>query len=80
MARNGRWFTGVLVAACVLYPGFVGLWEPSLETLALTIVSVFVAVLIGIPLGVGGVRSTLGSNGCCVRCSTRCRPFPPPST
>ncbi len=54
VARNGKWLTGLLAVGCVLYPGLVGLWEPSLETLALTIVSVFVAVLIGVPLGVGG--------------------------
>ncbi len=57
VARHGRWITGLIAAACVLYPGFVGLWEPSLETLALTIVSVSVAVAIGVPLGIGGALS-----------------------
>ena len=52
VARYGRWFTGLVVVACTLYPGFVGLWEPSLETLALTLVSVGVAILLGVPLGV----------------------------
>ncbi len=53
VARHGKWGAGLIAAACAIYPGLVGLWEPSLETLALTLVSVFVAVLIGVPLGVG---------------------------
>ena len=33
-------------------PGVVGLWEPAMETLSLMIVSVALAVLIGVPLGI----------------------------
>lgn len=62
VARHGRWGTGLVVVGCVLYPGFVGLWPESLETLALTIVSVLVAALVGIPLGVAGaLNSRFGS-------------------
>ena len=62
VARHGRWGAGVVVVGCVVYPGFVGLWPESLETLALTIVSVLVAALIGIPLGIaGGLSSRFGS-------------------
>ena len=34
------------------FPGVVGLWEPAMETLSLMIVSVALAVLIGVPLGI----------------------------
>ena len=40
-----------------LFMGVVGLWTESLQTLALMAVSVFIALLIGIPLGIWTARS-----------------------
>lgn len=44
-----------LVAVCVgglLFCGLTGLWEASMQTLALMGISVFISLLIGIPLGI----------------------------
>jgi glycine betaine/proline transport system permease protein len=51
-ARNGNWRSGLIAGLAMLYPGLVGLWEPTIETLALMGVSVLIAVGIGVPLGV----------------------------
>jgi glycine betaine/proline transport system permease protein len=42
----------VLCGIGLLVMGLFGLWEPSLQTLALMIVSVVLSVLIGLPLGI----------------------------
>jgi glycine betaine/proline transport system permease protein len=52
IARNGNWRSGLVAGLAMIYPGLVGLWEPTIETLALMAVSVMIAVVIGIPLGV----------------------------
>jgi glycine betaine/proline transport system permease protein len=41
-----------VAAVAMVYPGLVGLWEPTMETVALMGVSVLIAVAIGVPLGV----------------------------
>lgn len=51
------WAFGNVRVAALAVAGFVffglqGLWEESMDTLALTVAAVFVALLIGIPLGV----------------------------
>jgi glycine betaine/proline transport system permease protein len=51
-ARNGNWRSGLIAGLAMVYPGLVGLWEPTMETLALMGVSVMIAVGIGVPLGV----------------------------
>ena len=45
---------GVLTSIGVLYFGSVGLWEDSIQTLALMGVAVVISVAIGIPLGIWG--------------------------
>ncbi len=50
--RFGNWRVAVLAAAGFLFLGLQGLWQPSMDTLALTIAAVVICVLIGIPLGV----------------------------
>lgn len=50
------WRLGLLTAAGVLSFGFLGVWEAALETLALMIVSVSLALVIGIPLGIWAGR------------------------
>lgn len=47
---------GLLTAAGVMYFGSVGLWEDSIQTVALMGVAVVISVSIGIPLGIWGAR------------------------
>lgn len=47
---------GLLSAVCVLFMGWMGLWAESMQTLALMSVSVGIALLIGIPLGLYAAR------------------------
>ena len=47
---------GLLSAVCVLFMGWMGLWTESLQTLALMGVSVAIALLLGIPLGIYAAR------------------------
>ncbi len=54
--------------------GLLGLWEPTMETLALMVVSrSSLALLIGIPLGIWAGRRPTASSGCCARSWTPCR-------
>ena len=51
-ARVGMWKHGLVAAAALFYTGLVGLWEPTMETLALMSTAVLIAVIIGLPFGV----------------------------
>jgi glycine betaine/proline transport system permease protein len=42
----------LFISICVVSMGLLGLWEESMETLALMLLSVLVSLLIGIPLGI----------------------------
>ena len=46
------WAEAGVVVAAFAYMGLFGLWEPSMQTLSLMTVSVLLAVVIGLPLGV----------------------------
>jgi glycine betaine/proline transport system permease protein len=48
----GNWKIGLLTLCGLLFMGLQGLWQDSMETLALTIAAVTISLLIGIPLGV----------------------------
>jgi glycine betaine/proline transport system permease protein len=48
----GNWRVAVLTAAGFLFLGLQGLWQESMDTLALTIAAVLISLLIGIPLGI----------------------------
>ncbi len=48
----GGWRVALLTAAGLVLLGMQGLWRESMDTLALTLSAVFVALLLGIPLGV----------------------------
>ena len=48
----GNWRVALLAAAGLVFMGLQGLWEESMDTLALTLAAVAIALLIGIPLGV----------------------------
>ena len=52
IGRTGHWLTAGLAAAAIALPGMFGLWQPTMETLALMLVAVAISVLIGVPLGV----------------------------
>ncbi len=54
LARVQRWRDGVVAVTVLAYTGLIGLWPETMETLALMSTAVFLAVLIGIPLGVWG--------------------------
>ena len=54
---------GALTSLGVLYFGSVGLWEESLQTLALMGVAVVISVAIGIPLGIWGARNERVARG-----------------
>ena len=48
----GNWKVGLLTLCGLLFMGLQGLWQESMETLALTIAAVAISLLIGIPLGI----------------------------
>jgi glycine betaine/proline transport system permease protein len=48
----GNWRVGLLAAAGFVFMGLQGLWQPSMDTLALTLTAVLFSLLVGIPLGV----------------------------
>ncbi len=54
--RAGGLPIALLAAAGLLFMGMIGLWDESMQTLALMGVSVFIALLIGIPLGILAAR------------------------
>lgn len=47
----------LLATFCILFMGLVGLWQESMQTLALMTVSVILSLLVGIPLGIISARS-----------------------
>lgn len=51
-ARVRMWRAGVISALALLYTGLIGLWEPTMKTLALMSTAVLIAVVVGVPLGV----------------------------
>lgn len=53
-ARQRRWRDTAVVAGALAYCGAIGLWEPSMQTMALMSAAVLIAVLIGVPLGIWG--------------------------
>ncbi len=52
VGRRGQIRRALITGIALAYPAFVGLWEPSIQTMALMLVSVAVSVLVGVPLGV----------------------------
>jgi glycine betaine/proline transport system permease protein len=48
----GNWKVALLTLCGLLFMGLQGLWQESMETLALTIAAVAISLLIGIPLGI----------------------------
>jgi glycine betaine/proline transport system permease protein len=58
----GNWKVAVLTLCGLLFMGLQGLWQESMDTLALTIAAVVIALLIGIPLGIwAGISNRFNS-------------------
>jgi glycine betaine/proline transport system permease protein len=55
--RFGGLRLGLLTTLCLLFMGLVGLWDASMQTLALMVAAVLISLLIGIPLGIWTSRS-----------------------
>lgn len=53
----GRWALLGFTLFAFLYIGFMGLWENTIDTIALMVVAVALSVGIGLPLGVLGARN-----------------------
>jgi glycine betaine/proline transport system permease protein len=54
VGRTRRYGRATVAAIATLYPGLVGLWDVTMETLALMSIAVAVALVIGLPMGVLG--------------------------
>jgi glycine betaine/proline transport system permease protein len=57
LVGRGRAKSAVAVAIAACYPGFVGLWPQTMQTVALITVSVGVSLVVGIPLGIWSALS-----------------------
>ncbi|MBC9929675.1 ABC transporter permease [Chitinophaga qingshengii] len=55
--RRAGWGIGVVTALGLSLIYAMGYWAPTMETLALILVSAFIALMIGIPLGIWAARS-----------------------
>ena len=71
----GRWAMMFFTAFAFLFIGFMGLWEPMIDTVALMVVAVALSVGIGLPLGVLGARNQTADR-ICARSLTGCRRCP----
>ena len=58
----GRWLLLGFTTGAMLYFGFMGLWENTIDTIALMVVAVAISVSIGLPIGVLASRSRLADN------------------
>ena len=52
IARRKKWVMASFAAFAVVYPGLVGVWQESIETISLMAVSVGICILLGVPIGV----------------------------
>ncbi len=57
VARFGGWRAGLIVFAAFASFALMGLWEPSIQTLALMLAAVAFSLLIGIPIGIWAGRN-----------------------
>ena len=58
----GRWSLLGFTSIALLYIGFMGFWVNTIDTIALMVVSVVIAVSVGLPLGILGARNRLADN------------------
>ncbi len=55
--KAANWKLAVYSALSMLFIGWLGLWEASMDTLSQVLVAVLISVLIGVPLGVWSARN-----------------------
>ncbi|MYA61295.1 MAG: proline/glycine betaine ABC transporter permease [Dehalococcoidia bacterium] len=58
----GRWSMFGFTTVALLFIGFMGLWDNTIDTIALMVVAVAIAIAVGLPLGVLGARNRLADN------------------
>ena len=58
----GRWSMLIFTTFALLFFGFMGLWENTVDTVALMVVAVVISVAVGLPLGVIAARNSLVDN------------------
>ena len=58
----GRWRLMGFTIFALLFVGFMDLWENTIDTIALMVVAVVIAVTIGLPLGVLAARNSMANN------------------
>ena len=58
----GRWSMLIFTTFALLFFGFMGLWENTVDTVALMVVAVVISVAVGLPLGVIAARNNLVDN------------------
>ena len=75
-ATSAGWRKAILAGLGFLAIGVLGMWADSLDTLALILLSVAVALAIGDPGRHPVRRGTRPSSVRCDPCSTPCRPYP----
>ena len=58
----GRWQLMAFTIFALLFVGFMDLWENTIDTIALMVVAVVIAVTVGLPLGVLAARNRVADN------------------
>ena len=58
----GGWRMLAFTTIALLFIGFMGLWENTIDTIALMVVAVAISIAVGLPLGVLGARNRLADN------------------
>ena len=58
----GRWSMLAFTTVALMFVGFMGLWENTIDTIALMVVAVAIAIAVGLPLGILGARSRMADN------------------
>jgi len=57
-ARQWKLFAGIVIALCLI--GLFGMWENTMRTMAMILVSTLLSIVIGIPIGIFMARSNRG--------------------
>ena len=52
IARTRAWKSAIAASLAIIYPGLVGLWEVTIETLALMGMAIVLSIIIGVPVGI----------------------------
>ena len=77
--RFGGWRAGLIVFGAFVSFALMGLWEESIQTLALMTAAVLLSLAIGVPIGIYAGRNDRFHRAI-TPVWTRCRSFPPSRT